>query len=56
MHGGANGSGAPLKNKNAYKHGYFTREAISERKRTRNLLQRSRELVSEIGKRAVRMH
>ena len=31
MHGGALGSGAPRGNKNALKHGRFTREAIAER-------------------------
>ena len=30
MHGGAPGSGAPLGNKNALKHGRYTREAIEE--------------------------
>lgn len=33
MHGGAKGSGAPRGNKNAFKHGYYTKEAIAERKR-----------------------
>jgi len=28
MHGGAPGSGAPKKNRNAFKHGLFTRGAI----------------------------
>ncbi|AMN43677.1 hypothetical protein RHPLAN_52570 [Rhodoplanes sp. Z2-YC6860] len=32
MHGGA-GSGAPLGNKNALKHGYYTREAIEARRK-----------------------
>jgi glucans biosynthesis protein len=32
MHGGAEGSGAPKGNKNALKHGRFTREAIQRRK------------------------
>jgi len=32
MHGGAEGSGAPLGNKNAVKDGKFTREAIKERR------------------------
>ena len=31
MHGGAAGSGAPLGNKNAFKHGFYTREAVAER-------------------------
>jgi len=38
MHGGANGSGAPKGNKNAYKYGHYTREAIEERLFLRRLL------------------
>ena len=37
MHGGAYGSGAPKGNKNALKHGYYTQEAIEQR-RSINLL------------------
>jgi hypothetical protein len=32
MHGGAEGSGAPRSNKNALKHGRYTREAIEQRR------------------------
>jgi hypothetical protein len=32
MHGGAEGSGAPVGNQNALKHGMYTRKAIAERK------------------------
>lgn len=32
MHGGAKGSGAPLGNRNALKHGLYTREEIAERR------------------------
>lgn len=32
MHGGAKGSGAPKGNRNALKHGLYTREAIAERR------------------------
>jgi glucans biosynthesis protein len=32
MHGGAAGSGAPIGNKNALKHGEYTKEAIAERR------------------------
>jgi hypothetical protein len=35
MHGGAKGSGAPLGNQNALKHGMHTREAIAERRAVR---------------------
>jgi hypothetical protein len=48
MHGGAAGSGAPRGNKNALKHGRFTREAYAERRLVRSLLQESRALISKI--------
>jgi hypothetical protein len=48
MHGGAPGSGAPRGNKNALKHGDYTREAIAERGQIRNLVQQSRKLVLQI--------
>jgi len=38
MHGGAEGSGAPKGNKNALKHGLYTREALDERRRLRQLM------------------
>ena len=37
MHGGAYGSGAPRSNKNALKHGCYTREAIEDRKLIRRI-------------------
>lgn len=48
MHGGAPGSGAPRGNRNARKHGLFTREAIAERKRIQDLLGEARKLLQEI--------
>jgi uncharacterized protein YjcR len=48
MHGGAAGSGAPRGNKNALKHGRFTREAFAERRLVRSLLQESRALILKI--------
>jgi uncharacterized protein YjcR len=48
MHGGAPGSGAPRGNKNAFKHGFFTREAIAERRQLRELLRQSRHLLLKI--------
>jgi hypothetical protein len=48
MHGGAEGSGAPRGNKNALKHGRFTREAIEQRRQLRELLRQSRALVQSI--------
>ena len=38
MHGGAPGSGAPKANRNARKHGRFTRDAIAERRQIQELL------------------
>jgi uncharacterized protein YjcR len=48
MHGGAPGSGAPKGNKNALKHGNCTEEAITERRRVRELIKLSRELLNKI--------
>jgi len=48
MHGGAPGSGAPRSNKNALKHGFFTRDAIAERRQLRELLRQSRKLLLKI--------
>ena len=43
MHGGAEGSGAPIGNQNALKHGGFTREAIAERRKLRDLIREMKE-------------
>jgi uncharacterized protein YjcR len=48
MHGGAPGSGAPRGNKNALKHGFFTREAIAERRQLRELPRQSRNLLLKV--------
>jgi uncharacterized protein YjcR len=48
MHGGAPGSGAPRGNKNALKHGLYTREAIEERRQLRTLMRQSRLLIKDI--------
>jgi uncharacterized protein YjcR len=48
MHGGAPGSGAPRGNKNALKHGLYTREAITERRRIRELMRQSWKLLLSI--------
>ena len=45
MHGGAPGSGPPRDNRNARKHGLFTREAIAERKRIQALLGEARKFL-----------
>ena len=48
MHGGAPGTGAPRGNKNALKHGLYTREAIAERRELRQLITKSRKLIDKI--------
>ena len=48
MHGGAEGSGAPKGNKNALKHGLFTREAIEERRQLRQLIKASQEMLKDL--------
>jgi uncharacterized protein YjcR len=48
MHGGAPGSGAPRGNKNALKHGRYTRKAIEARRQLQTLLRQSRMLIQKI--------
>jgi hypothetical protein len=48
MHGGAPGSGAPKRNRNARKHGRFTRVAIAERKQIEALFGKARKLLQEM--------
>jgi len=48
MHGGAPGSGAPRGNKNALKHGRYTREVIEERRQLRALLRQSLMLIQKM--------
>ena len=43
MHGGAAGSGAPTGNRNAFRHGRYTRELIEFRRTVRELLRESAE-------------
>jgi uncharacterized protein YjcR len=45
MHGGAQGSGAPTGNRNARKHGLFTRDAIAERRQIQVMLGEARKLL-----------
>jgi len=47
IHGGAKGSGAPLDNQNALKHGGSTREARSFRKHIRSLLKSGNEMLDD---------
>jgi len=49
MHGGAAGSGAPFGNRNARKHGYFSSEAIDERKFVRAVLIESERLLRDLS-------
>ena len=45
MHGGAQGSGAPLGNRNALKTGLHTAEAKAQRRLIRDLIRESQELI-----------
>ena len=47
MHGGAKGSGAPVGNQNALKHGAYTRESLAFRKHVRELLKDGKELIEK---------
>ena len=49
MHGGAYGSGAPLGNQNARKHGLYTREAIEERKKTKHIFREMSQSLKDFG-------
>jgi uncharacterized protein YjcR len=46
MHGA--GGGAPKGNRNAWKHGRYSGETITERRRFRELLRESRELIEMV--------
>ena len=48
MHGGSPGSGAPPGNNNALKHGWYTREAIEERRQLMALVREALVLLQEI--------
>lgn len=48
MHGGAPGSGAQKGNRNARRHGLFTKEAIAERKQIGALLGEARKLLQRM--------
>jgi hypothetical protein len=45
MHGGAAGSGAPAGNRNALKHGRYSREAVEFRRLLHELAREARELL-----------
>ncbi len=48
MHGGAPGSGAPLGNSNALRHGFYTEEAKAERREVRRLIEDSEALLKSL--------
>jgi len=48
MHGGAPGSGAPVGNRNALRHGLYSAQAIAARGVIRALLSKSGELMQTI--------
>jgi uncharacterized protein YjcR len=48
MHGGAAGSGAPIGNKNALRHGRYTAEAIVRRRQLSDLIQQSRVVIAQV--------
>lgn len=49
MHGGAKGSGAPIGNRNALKHGRYTAAAIAWRRHLAALVRECRESISMFG-------
>ena len=49
MHGGAKGSGGQPGNRNAWKHGARSAEALALRRRVNELLREARGLIEEVG-------
>ena len=49
MHGGAAGSGAPKGNRNALKHGLYTREMLKEREELMQLMREARATLEEFS-------
>ena len=48
MHGGAEGSGAPTGNQNAFKHGFYSKAAIEERRAMKKLIGEAKSFLNEI--------
>ena len=48
MHGGAEGSGAPTGNRNALKSGFYTKEAIENRKQLNEMILSFKETLEEL--------
>jgi hypothetical protein len=51
MHGGAAGSGAPIGNTNAFRHGHYTAEALARRRQLTELIRMARSTLAEIEER-----
>jgi hypothetical protein len=51
MHGGAAGSGASVGNKNAFRHGHYTAEAIARRREPSELIRMARDTLAELEER-----
>ena len=49
MHGGAKRSGAPRGNRNALKHGVFTKDSIERRATLRKLVREAQKLLKDLG-------
>jgi uncharacterized protein YjcR len=49
MHGGAEGSGAPKGNQNAFKHGRYTKEKMQSRKALREFIQAALKTARDMG-------
>lgn len=49
MHGGAAGSGAPKGNRNALKDGFYTAEAIEERRALRKFMREAEALIAKLA-------
>src|SRR3954463_2485229 len=48
MHGGGTGSGAPIGNRNAFRHGRYTAEAIARRRQLSELIRATRTTLAKI--------
>jgi hypothetical protein len=48
MHGGASGSGAPIGNQNALRHGHYSAEAIARRRELSELIRTARDTLAEL--------
>lgn len=55
MHGGTS-PGAPIGNTNARKHGFYSAEAIAERREIATLLRSMREILDEVDREKLAPH